>query len=134
MRISIAFNLCPKLCFIQQNNNSCIGSGEYCLGACCGNESPEIYNTRVLEALTYIKRSSSTYLLIDEGRTITEKSCILIENGKFYGMGYFAGEKEILSIDEVKSLLVPYHSNEYIENLVYNYTVQYPHKQVLINS
>ncbi len=126
------FNLCPKLCFIQQNNSTCIATKDYCKGACCGSESSESYNKRVKEALAYLSRSSLTYLILDEGRSASEKSCILIENGKFYGMGYLESQKEISSVGEAKALLVPYHSNKYMENLVYNYSVQYPEKQVWV--
>lgn len=131
-KIAKAFNLCPKLCFIQQNNNDCMAAEEYCNGACCGKEETSIYNNRVTEALAFLKGNSSTYLILDEGRTIAEKSCILVENGKFYGMGYLESRQHISSIDEARALVVPYQSNEYIENLIYNYSVRYPEKQVRI--
>jgi len=80
------FELCPKLCFIQKNNALCTGiEADYCHGACNGDESSKKYNKRVKKALTYIHKTLPSYAILDEGRNIEEKSCILMLKGQFYG-------------------------------------------------
>ena len=67
-------------------------------------------------------------MVIDEGRNITEKSCILIEEGQFYGMGYVSTDRIDADIADIKKYLIPYASNEYIRNMVFNYSIRYPLK------
>src|SRR6478672_568804 len=46
------FSLCPKLCFMQTDNDPCIGiSEDYCHGACEKKEPAALYNERVLDAI-----------------------------------------------------------------------------------
>jgi DNA polymerase-3 subunit epsilon len=46
------FDLCPKLCFMQTDNDTCQGIiEEYCHGACEKKEAPKEYNSRVLQAI-----------------------------------------------------------------------------------
>src|SRR5205823_3629772 len=83
------FELCPKLCFIQKNNDACTGvRKEAC--ACEGHEGINEYNNRIQVALETLKETLPTFALRDEGRTPDEHSCLLIEDGHFYGMGYIS--------------------------------------------
>lgn len=123
------FNLCPKLCFIQRNNDICIAlDGKTCRGACEQSESFEDYNSRVRDALDHLSTSLPAFLLIDEGRYYEEKSCILMEQGQFYGMGYIPNNVSDLKTDELKSYLTQYPANDYIRNLILNYAQRFPEK------
>lgn len=123
------FNLCPKLCFVQRNTEPCISINEQvCLQACQQVESPESYNNRVLDALNNLKANLPGFVLIDDGRTLAERTCILVENGQFYGMGYVPADDLYLDINEIKKHLTPYPSNDYIRNLIFSHALQYPIK------
>ncbi len=123
------FNLCPKLCFIQRNNNPCVTiAEESCKGACEQIESAELYNERVITAINSLSSVLPGFLLIDEGRTFEEKSCLLIENGQFFGMGYVASDLTQADISVVKMHLTPYPENDYIRNMILNAALRFPHK------
>ncbi len=125
-----AFSLCPKLCFIQRNNDPCSGlTDQTCKGACEHKESSVDYNIRVLAATDHLQNILPTFAVIDKGRNINEKSCILMENGVFYGMG-FIGESQSTSVSELKSLLTRHTSNDYMKNMIQNYALRYPSKIV----
>ncbi len=82
------FKLCPKLCFLQTNDDPCIGLGEKnCYGACEKKEGVDLYNSRLQQAITYLEKNLPTFAVIDEGKHAAEQSCILVEKGKFSGMG-----------------------------------------------
>ncbi|WP_276361099.1 exonuclease domain-containing protein [Daejeonella sp. H1SJ63] len=123
------FNLCSKLCFIQRNNDSCISlDGQLCRGACEQSEGPVEYNSRVQEALDHLRMRLPEFLLIDNGRHYEEKSCILMEQGQFYGMGYIPNDVSDYSVNELKVYLTKYPANDYIRNLIMNHALQFPEK------
>jgi DNA polymerase-3 subunit epsilon len=123
------FNLCPKLCFVQRNTEPCISIDEQvCKQACQQIESSETYNLRVKMAIENLKVRLPGFLLIDDGRNLAERSCILIENGQFYGMGFVSIEEADQEIPDLKKQLTPYPSNDYIRNLIFNYAIQFPLK------
>ncbi len=128
-RLIKEFNLCPKLCFIQRNTATCTGmADESCKGACEQKESPKKYNKRVSKAINHLRETLPSFILVDEGRTLSEQSYLLIEQGKFYGMGYLDNLSQEVSHTELKNLLTPYPSNEYIINLILSHAEQNPHK------
>jgi len=88
------YELCPRLCFIEKGEGPCQGvKDQYCHGACEHNEPPEEYNRRVQEAVDGLIKSLPSFTLVDEGRHSEEKSCILVEQGRFYGMGYLPADQ-----------------------------------------
>lgn len=125
-----AFDLCPKLCFIQKNNEPCTGkTGSAC--ACEGVEPPESYNEKVNNAIDQLKQALPTYAIRDEGRTGDEHSCILVEKGQFYGMGYISHYFDADNVQQLKSYLTPYPGNDYIKNIVATYASKYPDRMVV---
>jgi DNA polymerase-3 subunit epsilon len=121
------FELCPKLCFIQTNTDDCIGiEGKACKGACNGAESRVLYNIRVQQAVAKLKQNLPTFALLDNGRTGEEQSVILMEGGKLHGMGYVTKDHSFEGISELKNLVQPYPSNDYIRNLVHSYAEKFP--------
>jgi DNA polymerase-3 subunit epsilon len=129
------FNLCPKLCFLQTDDERCEGVKEkYCFGACEHNESVTDYNNRVMLAIESLKNRLPSFTLIGEGRTRTEQSCILIERGKFYGMGYLPTDADaIVEIDQLKNYLTAYPENDYMRGLVYQHANRWPNRKIDIS-
>jgi DNA polymerase-3 subunit epsilon len=123
------FELCPKLCFIQTNQDDCIGiDGRACKGACNGSESRALYNIRVQQAVAKLKQNLPTFALLDNGRTGEEQSVILMEGGKLQGMGYIMKSHSIGGFADLKNVVQPYPSNDYIRNLVQSYAEKYPER------
>lgn len=126
-----AHNLCEKLCFIQKNRSSCTAYElKNCNGACLGLETHEIYNKRVELAIAHLKSALPSFALIDSGRNEEEQSCLWIEKGQFYGMGYISFHTDVTDAENLKSCLVPYPSNDYILNLILGYAEVHQHKKI----
>ena len=130
-RLVREFNLCPKLCCLQTNDQPCVGLAEHsCLGACVKKESTEDYNARLRLAIDYLEKMLPTFAVIDEGKHNAEQSCILIERGKFYGMGYVPTGFTVDSLEALKPRITPYPENDYIRGLVYQYAEKRPEKKI----
>ncbi|MEP6597729.1 MAG: exonuclease domain-containing protein [Ginsengibacter sp.] len=127
------FQLCPKLCFLQSGNIKCVEMEENaCLGACEQKEFPQQYNYRVKECIDYLNKELPTFALMDNGLQQAEQSCILMEKGRFYGMGYLPGDFTAHTIEELKNHLTPYSENDYIRGLVYQYAAKFPDKKKIL--
>lgn len=124
------YQLCAKLCYLQKTATKCYAhENGQCFGACSGIETVAVYNKKLNAALNDVQNQQLSFALVDEGRKEDEFSCLVVENGKFYGMGYFT-DKNYLSdgLAPIKSNLATYQSNSYILNLILNYAEQYPQK------
>jgi DNA polymerase-3 subunit epsilon len=128
------WQLCPKLCFLQTDNGPCEGVRlQTCQGACEHQESTQSYNNRVEAAVTALVQSLPSFTLLDEGRHPEEKSCILVEQGRFYGMGYLPTDTPILDAGELKNYLTRYPENDYMRGLVYQHDERWPAKKNVIH-
>lgn len=90
----------------------------------------EVHNGKVSHALDYLMAGRPTFGIIDKGRTTDERSCIWVENGHFFGMGYIPSDIGISDISEIKNYLTRYNSNQYIMQLIETYTQKYPGKVI----
>ncbi len=126
------FHLCHKLCFMQTDNEKCSGIGEaICYGACEKKEKSKDYNKRVHEAIASLN-DRATYTIMDKGRNEEEQSCILIEDGKLYGMGYIPKDIQLYDIDSLKDHLQQIKENSFISNLLSGYAAKNPSKILLL--
>ncbi|HAL81181.1 MAG TPA: DNA polymerase III subunit epsilon [Mucilaginibacter sp.] len=124
------FELCPKLCFIQNNIGPCTGlNGDHC--ACTGHEPVEDYNKKVNAAINELSDALPTFAIRDAGRTDDEHSCLLIEKGKFYGMGFISHYFDVDNLQQLKSHLTPYPGNDYIKGMVAGYASKFPERKVV---
>ncbi|WP_131537812.1 exonuclease domain-containing protein [Pedobacter nototheniae] len=124
------YQLCARLCYLQKTKTKCVAhENGQCFGACSGIETVAVYNKRLNNALQDISSLQPSFALVDEGREDEELSCLIVENGKFYGMGYFT-EKNYLDegLLPVKANVSTYQSNSYILNLILHHAEQYPDK------
>lgn len=133
MRLLIReFRLCPRLCYMQTDQSSCSGMEEgSCLGACEQQEPATLYNARVEEAIGYLEQLLPSFAVVDSGMLAEQQSCILIEKGRFYGMGYLPSDASVVDLDSLKMYLTQYPESDYIRGLVYQYAERYPHKKRL---
>lgn len=127
--------LCPKLCFVQTDEGDCTGMQEgYCKGACCQKEKPVRYNKRVEKALESLRHHLPSFAIVDEDKRNGGSSCVLMENGRFYGMGELPAGQPIHSLEQLKSLLRAYPENEYVRGLVYSFAEKEPEKVLQLGS
>jgi len=124
------YQLCAKLCHLQKTATKCYAhENGQCFGACSGIETVSVYNKKLNAALSDIQNQQPSFALVDEGRKEEEFSCLVVENGKFYGMGYFTDKNYLVDgLAPIKNDLSIYQSNSYILNLILNYAEQHPQK------
>jgi len=128
------FNLCPKLCYLQKDPGKCEGIREgYCQAACEQDEPAPLYNDRVKQACDSL-RTQPSFAIIDKGLNGDDRSCILVWEGHFYGMGYIPGDVAVTHPDALKEYLTVYRENSYIRNLVNGYAARFPSKVVVFES
>lgn len=129
------FNLCPKLCFLQAENIPCtLLEEKKCRGACEQQENAESYNERVWACVNHLDNELPSFALVDAGLAQEEQSCILMEKGRFYGMGYLPSDITIHTLEELKFRLTPYAENDYIRGLIYQHAARFPGKKILLNN
>jgi DNA polymerase III subunit epsilon len=94
------------------------------------NNLPAIaeHNVKIGHAITAVATNKPSFAIIDKGRTPYERSCIWVENGHFYGMGYISTEIGFTDASEIRSRLTPYNSNQYIMQLLHSFATKHPHK------
>ncbi|MEO6187993.1 MAG: exonuclease domain-containing protein [Ginsengibacter sp.] len=127
------FELCPKLCFLQAENINCnLRVESKCKGACEQKETPAEYNERVQDCIRHLNDELPSFALVDAGLNREEQSCILVEKGRFFGMGYLPLDISIKSTDELKAYLSPHPENDYIRHLVFQHITRYPQKKVTL--
>jgi DNA polymerase-3 subunit epsilon len=126
--------LCEKLCFVQNHRKACTGFEiGNCDGACVGEVSAVSYNVRVNAAIDQLKAMLPSFAVLDQGRTDDEQSCLWIEKGQFYGMGYVSHHSDVNNLELLKSALQPYPSNDYIINMIMSHAESFPEKKLEIN-
>jgi len=91
---------------------------------------PEVgqHNEQVASALDFFLKNRPSFAIMDKGRDTEERSCIWVENGHFYGMGYITSDTALVEVSEIKEYVTPYKSNQYIMQLIYGYAEKFPGK------
>lgn len=87
--ITDKYELCQKLNGLYKSSNSCFRyHTKECKGACVKQESAENYNQRVMISLGKMEFANENFVILDKGRSKTEKSIVWVENGSYVGFGY----------------------------------------------
>ncbi|OOV17334.1 exonuclease domain-containing protein [Flavobacterium sp. LM4] len=86
------------------------------------------HNGKIENAIAFLVSNRSSFAIIDKGRSPDERSCIWVENGHFYGMGYLSSDIVFSEPSEIKEYVTPYTSNQYIMHLINAYAFKYPGK------
>lgn len=102
------YKLCPKLCGIQKTAAECYDYlAGACDGACCGNESPDVYNGKVGDWMGQIQKERSRLLIREKGREKTEHAAILFEGGILKAYGFIDVQQDLDSDEEILNCLEP---------------------------
>ena len=117
------FALCPRLCYVDTT-----------AGATLAEQLTAFdYNERVKKAVEHLKSSLPSFAVVEEvalPKKEEKQSIILMEKGRFYGMGYVPANVSCTHIDDFKKHVTQYPESEYIRGLVYQYATKYPHRKV----
>jgi DNA polymerase III subunit epsilon len=120
------FGLCSRLCntplLFDQAGATC---------SCTEHPVPSVYNSLVQKAITQLKKKLPTFAIIDNGIEENEVSCILVIEGKLFGMGYMDERKlQHKNIETLKKNVEPLPDNDFIRNLVFRHATEFPYKCV----
>jgi DNA polymerase-3 subunit epsilon len=88
----------------------------------------EDHNQQIESAIGFLTSNRPSFAILDKGRSADERSCIWVENGHFYGMGYIASDIGFAEPSEIKDYVTLYKSNQYVTQLVHSYAEKYPGK------
>lgn len=121
-RITEKYNLCQKLNKLYESKNECFQYKiKECDGACVGLVKPEVYNLRVQDFISNYTFENKNMILIDKGRTITEKSAVLIENGIYKGYSFYDLNYQITNPEVLKNILVEMDNNRDVRSIIQNF-------------
>ncbi|RKS93939.1 DNA polymerase-3 subunit epsilon [Flavobacterium limicola] len=118
-RITSHYNLCQKLTGLYHTKTNCFQySIKECDGACIGMVSPKEYNARVLSFIEKNSFENQNMVLIDKGRTISERSAVLIENGIYKGYAFYDLNYQINNIEILRNIIIPMQNNRDTKNII----------------
>ncbi|WP_159636424.1 exonuclease domain-containing protein [Sphingobacterium composti Ten et al. 2007 non Yoo et al. 2007] len=115
------FDLNNKLCYFYSVNNEPKPKLDYSI-----LPSPTDHNQKVEIALEKVKMESQSFLVIDQGRHLDEKSYILFKNNNLYAFGYFDTDQQVMDYDDVIKEDDKCISNYYMNSLVLQYIERFP--------
>jgi len=108
-RLVKQFQLHPALCFLEKQSKF------------TPYLDPQGYNERVMDAVKFLQKNLGTFAIVEPPATGDQQSCVLIENGKFYGMGLLPHDNRNYDTMHLKNYLTVYPENEMIRTLVKTY-------------
>ncbi len=89
-------------------------------------EDADAYNKRVKTGLLWMQQQKETFVIKEQEKNAA--SYILVENGRFYGMGLLPNDVMELNIEELKPRLTQYPENEVIRSMVNHFKERHPEK------
>ncbi len=121
-KITEKYNLCQKLNGLFETQNGCFQYKiKECNGACLGKESPEEYNERVEDFIREMEFDNNNMIIIDRGRSVNERSAVLIENGIYKGYCFYDLNYQINNIDVLKNIIIPMQNNRDTRHIIQSY-------------
>ncbi|TDE07130.1 exonuclease domain-containing protein [Flavobacterium sandaracinum] len=118
-RITSHYNLCQKLTGLYTTKTNCFQySIKECDGACIDAISPEEYNARVQEFIKKNSFENQNIVLIDKGRSISERSAVLIENGIYKGYAFYDLNYQIHNVEILRNIIIPMQNNRDTKNII----------------
>lgn len=84
----------------------------------------EIYNSRVAEFVKDVEIEGKTFFIRERGRTIHERSAILIENGICKGYAFFDLNYQVLNVKVLENILIPILHTTDIKNIIQSYILK----------
>lgn len=88
----------------------------------------EAHNQLVQQAVDFVAEMKPGYYILDKGRSREERSCIWVQHGHFYGMGYISNDVVVTDTEQFKDFTTRYKSSSYIMQLISAYAVKHPEK------
>lgn len=121
-RITEKYQLCQKLNGLYESKAACFQYKiKECKGACVEKEKVEDYNCRVEEFMKNMQFENDNMVIVDKGRSIEERSAVLIENGVYKGYCFFDLNYQITNVEVLKNIIIPMQSNRDTKTIIQMY-------------
>ena len=118
-RITSHYQLCQKLTGLYVTKTNCFQyTIKECDGACIGAVSSEEYNARVQNFIDKNSFENQNMLLIDKGRTLSERSVVMIENGIYKGFAFYDLNYQINNVEILRNIIIPMQNNRDTKNII----------------
>lgn len=120
LKLAAQFSISQRFCHY--------GTGDHENSNCSIMALPdmETHNESVHNAINFLESSRPSYAIVEKGRNREERSCVWVEKGHFYGMGYIPSDVAITNVSQIKDYLTPYKGNAYITQLIEGYAAKFP--------
>lgn len=123
------WHLCYKRCNIDRSYQATC-SAAHCKSGCTVSEQPDQWNQRLLQALEAERGRLPAFLIREPAWQEQEDVCVLVHNGRFYGMGCLPKSQQVLTLDAARTLLQPYPEYDAVRNLVRKQVQRFPQRIV----
>lgn len=117
------FSLSNKLCSFYTSRPEQKSSIDYTTLDC-----PETYNCLVNQAVNFVIENRSSFIILDRGRKLEEKSYIYFENDQLSAFGFVDTECQVREFTDLVSEKDRCISNHYMNTLVLQYAERFPSK------
>ncbi len=88
----------------------------------------EQHNSQIDQAIAFLRQERPSFAIIDKGRHTDERSCVWVEDGHFYGMGYVAADLGFTNPMQLREQVTRYKSNHYLMQLIGSFAKKHPGK------
>jgi DNA polymerase-3 subunit epsilon len=111
--------LCQKLCGLYDTEGSCFHyTIRQCNGACIKKESKSVYNARAQILVNSYEFDHENFLVIDKGRSPSERSIVCVEKGIYKGYGYLDVTQSYLGVNDMLECIKPALDNKDIRYII----------------
>ena len=125
--------VCLKLCALDDSEGECAQvATEICDGACVQKLDKTEHNTRIQELIEELSYQNKNVLIQDRGRTISERSAALIENGRYIGYTFYDLNYQITNINVLRNIIVATQQTNNMTPLIQMYSHKSRSAKVII--
>ena len=89
------------------------------------------YNRRINILIDNLRFKYDTFLMIDKGRNLNEKSFVYVKNHKIKGYGYYELNHQIKTVKNIKQRLVEIDHNSDKYSILHGYIRKNKHKHII---
>ena len=90
-----------------------------------------MYNKRVQEAIYSFQQQQDSYIIKGKGRTPSEVSIILIEQGEYKGFGFIDDQVSITYFEDFSNYITRYKSSYYTTKILQSYHKKNTNKNIV---
>lgn len=120
--ITSRYQLCQKLTSLYESKTHCFQhTTNECDGACVEKITATEYNKRVQVFITENLFDTKSFVIVDKGRTVSERSAILVENGVYKGYAFYDLNYQINNLEILKNIIIPMQNNRNTRHIIQAY-------------